>query len=224
MGLDERPKSVCECSCIGGALSNLLEATVADRQAFPMHYSQDDFPLQNTTSDTLVRKWQPCPQRECDLVGFISSHHEEVALVTTVALSATSATPHGGERSAPHWQLSRPCRQAAEPGHRAAHSPGNARPVKDPPGIFRARHQPPALLDSPAQAGRQTVEPPTKHFNRIEGKPHSCSKEIERAFNRQFTACSVPQDWTLGSVTREIHTTIAWIPHTGRSTREASLR
>ena len=72
------------------------------------------------------------------------------------------ATPHHGERSASHRWPPQPCHQAARPWHLAAHSPGSARPLEDPLGVLRLRHQSRALLVSSAQARLQEVETYTK--------------------------------------------------------------
>ena len=80
------------------------------------------------------------------------------------------ATPHHGERLAPHGWPPRPCHEAAGLGHLAAHSPGSARPEEDSLGVLWPRHQSQVLLVSSAQAKWQQVESLSKHLNGLRGK------------------------------------------------------
>ena len=61
-----------------------------------------------------------------------------------------------------------------------------------------------ALLVSLAQAGRQVVEPATKHFNCLRRK-NPLFLEGDCAFKRQFNACSVLQDQILRRLRSKIH-------------------
>ena len=113
------------------------------------------------------------------------------------------ATPHLGERSAPHWRPSRPCHQAAGNGHPAAYPPGCTRPVEVPSEILLPRYQ--TLLVPTVQAGRQEVEPPPNISIAFDGKTHSSPNAIARTFNRQFTASSAQQDRAIRRLMRNIH-------------------
>ena len=135
-----------------------------DRQGFPL-YSQNDSPLRSTTSDSLDRT------ESVVLWGFPPNHHDEAAFMTTAALSLKLCYPvvieerdqrHIGTLSL----LPSSCWTGTSSGTFARKhetSGGSSWNLSTAPPTL-------AFLVSLAHAGRQVVEPSTKHFNRLRGK------------------------------------------------------
>ena len=72
-------------------------------------------------------------------------------------------------------------------------------------GGFRPRHQSQALLVSLRKLGGNRSSSPPNILIAFEGKPHSSSKAIAQAFNRQFTACFVQYDRAYKRFMRDLH-------------------
>ena len=153
------------------------------------------FPLRNTTS-TAETMWSLRPPSHPPRRGGVSDYYGTLCDVVRPLIE-----DRGQLRI---YNPLDPSVRLQDQDIQGAHSTGSARPLEDLPGIFRPRHQPPALLVSPLHAGWQVVKPP-KRFNRLRGKNPSCSKAIVRAFNRLFKACSVSQNRTLRRHMSEIH-------------------
>ena len=116
------------------------------------------------------------------------------------------------------------------PVHAGAHSPGSARPVKNPLVVLRPRHQSHTLLVSlSVQARRQEFESHAKYLNHLRGKytlqlEGDCtSLSLQQAVHCLFRpTISSTLDAHEGPHEPSQGSTTVWTPHTGRSTEVGS--
>ena len=200
---------MCECCWIGLALSHLPDATDKPSPLFTEWFSS-----------TSHYQWRPRPHREFGLVGFPSqpSRRGGVSDYCCTLCRVVLPSRHRGERSAPHWHPSRSCHQAAGPVHPADHSPESTRPVEDPPGIFRQRHQPWRYWLLLSKMGDKWSNPPPNISIAFEGKTHRLSllrlRHVEaygiafltELFNLSGAGFEIPEIWKNSSLLPSITT------------------
>ena len=151
--------------CVSAVALDLPWVTCQMRPTRLPHYSQNDSPLRNTTSDSLDRT------ESVVLWGFPPNHHKEAAFMTTAALSAKLCTQPSSRREISPTLVtlsflpSSCCTETSSGSFARKHgtSGGSSWNLPTAPPTL-------ALLVSLEQAGRQKFEPATIHFNRLRGK------------------------------------------------------
>ena len=194
-----------------------------DRQAFPtIHRMILLYVTLHVTASTAQRVWS--------WGGSTSqpSRRDGVSDYCYTLCKVVLPSHHRGERSAPHWQFSRPCHQGAGPGH-----PVHIRQkAQDGGGGFRR-----ILLESSNSGINPSVTGFSSAIWAASGRTRhrafqspSCEKPIlarrrlcEPLIGNSLPVLSPKISLSEGAWVKSI-TTIAWILHTGSSMREALLR